>query len=58
MKNALGDYREIITSSAANQRSEFSIITYVNILIINKGRPFSAKSTLGARIEILPQLME
>ena len=33
-KKALGDYRVIITSSAANQRSEFSIITYVIILNI------------------------
>ncbi len=35
LKNALGDYRAIITSSAANQRYEFSIITYVIILIIS-----------------------
>ncbi len=31
-KNALGDYRVIITSSAASQHLEFLIITYVIIL--------------------------
>ena len=32
-KKSLGDYRVINTSSATNQRREFSIITYVIILI-------------------------
>ena len=32
-ENRLGDYRVIITSTATNQRGEFSIITYVIILI-------------------------
>jgi hypothetical protein len=31
-ENRLGDYRVIITSTATNQRGEFSIITYVIIL--------------------------
>ena len=31
----LGDYRVIITSTATNQRGEFSIITYVIILMFN-----------------------
>jgi hypothetical protein len=32
-ENRLCDYRVIITSTATNQRGEFSIITYVIILI-------------------------
>ena len=31
-ENRLGDYRVIITSTATNQRGEFSIITHVIIL--------------------------
>ena len=35
-ENGLGDYRVIITSTATNQRGEFSIITYIIILkVIN-----------------------
>ena len=35
LKNCLGDYKVIITSSTTNQRREFSIITYVIILNLN-----------------------
>jgi hypothetical protein len=34
-ENRLGDYRVIITSTATNQRGEFSIITHVIMLIYN-----------------------
>ena len=51
LKNLLGDYRVIITSSATNPCREFSIITYViilknNITVLQNHEDFEFKKLL------------
>ena len=52
LKNRLGDYHVIISSSPTNQRREFSIITYVIILKVPVNVPdLVCLEPLSARVK-------